>query len=64
VAEQVHPELNLTVVGTGVKMPPIVLAQQAQPVPPPLVVPPVIAPPVAPPPGYVPPVRPRKPDRN
>jgi hypothetical protein len=63
--ETLHPGLNLTVVGTGVRMPPIVLAQRS-PVPPPLIVPPAAAvpPEVTPPPIYVPPVRPPKPDRN
>ena len=66
----VQHKTNLTVEGTGVRMPPVVLAAVPPPIPPaPVVVPPpappaVVVPPVAPPPIYVPPERPRKPDRN
>jgi hypothetical protein len=64
----VQDRLNLVVVGTGVRMPPVLVAAT-----PPLIVPPVappvppaplVVPPEAPPPVYVPPVRPRKPDRG
>jgi hypothetical protein len=62
--------LNLTVIGAGVRMPPV-QAVYTPPVPPPpvvvppVVVPPVVVPPVTPPPAiYVPTERPRKPDRN
>jgi hypothetical protein len=60
--------LNLAVIDTGVRMPPVQLAAR-----PPLPPAPVIVPPEAPPvvvvprevpPVYVPPLRPRKPDRN
>jgi filamentous hemagglutinin family protein len=56
------PDLNLTVIGTGVTMPPPVTLARLAPPPPP---PPVQAPPVvAPPPVYVPPVYPPRKDRN
>jgi hypothetical protein len=60
----VRQNLNVTVVGTGVRMPPSLFAY-TPPVPPaPIIVPPVVVPPEAPPPVYVPPLRPRKPDRG
>jgi len=64
--EQFHPELNLAVVGTGVRMPPEQLAQRTVIPPPPLPppAPPVIVVPPAPPSVYVPPVRPPRPSRN
>jgi len=57
------PDLNLTVIGTGVKMPPpVTLARLAPPPPPPPVqAPPVVAPP---PPVYVPPPHRRRPPRG
>ena len=51
--------LNLTVIGAGVRMPPVQLAET-----PPVQPAPVVVPPEMPPKIYVPPQRPRKPDRN
>jgi hypothetical protein len=60
-------DLNLTVIGTGVKMPPVLVAA-TPPAPPPVIVPPeappVIVPPEAPPPVYVPPEHRPKPARG
>ena len=57
--------LNLTVIGAGVRMPPVQAVYTPPVPPPPVVAPPVVVPPVTPPPAiYVPPERPRKPDRN
>ncbi len=60
--------MNLTVVDTGVRMPPIQLAATppvvVPPVTPPVQPPPVVVPPVAPPQIYVPPVLPPRRDRN
>jgi len=62
--------LNLTVIGAGVRMPPIQLAETppapvlVPPVTPLVQPPPVVVPPEMPPQIYVPPQRPRKPDRN
>lgn len=61
------PGLGMNIVEGGVRMPPVLVA--AKPVPPPVQVvvpppPPVVAPPPVAPPPYVPPVLPRKPDRN
>jgi hypothetical protein len=64
------PGLSLAVLEGGIRMPPILVAE-ATPVPtqavavvPPVEAIPVAVPPELPPPVYVPPVRPRKPDRN
>jgi hypothetical protein len=59
--EVFHPELNLGVLGTGVRMPPVVVAQRPLIPPPPIVVPPPV---IVPPPVYVPPVLPPRPARN
>ena len=56
--------LNITVVGTGVRMPAPLFAYTPPAPPAPVIAPPVVAPPEAPAPIYVPPLRPRKPDRN
>lgn len=60
-------ELNLAVIGTGVRMPPVLMAATPA-APPPVIVPPeappVVAPPEAPPPVYVPPVHRPKPARG
>jgi hypothetical protein len=57
--------LNLTVIGAGVRMPPVQAVYTPPVPPPPVVAPPVVVPPVTPPPAiYVPTERPRKPDRN
>jgi hypothetical protein len=68
----VVPGMNLSVLEGGVRMPPILVAEAPVIAPPPEVLgivgtpppPPLAVPPVVPPPVYVPPVRPRKPDRN
>jgi hypothetical protein len=66
----VLPGLSLAVLEGGIRMPPILVAD-ATPVPtqavgvaPPVEAIPIAVPPELPPPVYVPPVRPRKPDRN
>jgi hypothetical protein len=66
----VLPGLSLAVLEGGIRMPPILVAE-ATPVPtqavgvaPPVEAIPVAVPPEFPPPIYVPPVRPRKLDRN
>jgi hypothetical protein len=61
--------LNLAVIGTGVRMPPVLVAATPPAPPPPVIVPPeappaVVVPPEAPPPVYVPPQRRRKPERG
>ncbi len=60
---QPTPGLGLTVIGTGVRMPPPVTLARVVP-PPPVVVPPVVVPPIVVPPVYVPPVFPPRKDRN
>jgi hypothetical protein len=60
------PGLGLRVVGTGVNMPAVVLAEAPQIVPPAPALPPetpVVVPPETPP-AYVPPVHPPRKDRN
>jgi hypothetical protein len=62
-----QPGLGLSVVGTGINMPPVVLAEAPPVPPPPVVLPPetpVVVPPETPPPVYVPPVLPPRRDRN
>ena len=60
----IPPDLNLNVLGTGVTVPPLQLAEAPLPVELPLVPPVVVPPPVYVPPVYVPPVYPPRQDRN